>query len=81
MKPKLYSKVRVVHSAGGDRFYIEVKEGWFGRWVFDTSYQYRMDDREYHTEYHVPKLTEDEAREKAIERAKVLRNFTIIWEE
>lgn len=78
---KVYKKVRVVHNAANDCFVIEVKEKLFGNWWYELSYKYHVEGRIYHTEHHVPKLTEDEARAKAIERATALRNQTVIWEQ
>jgi hypothetical protein len=78
---KLYKKARVIHDAPNDQFIVEVTRKLFGEWEREVWFRYKVSGRDYFSENHIPSLTEDEAREKAIERAKALKTKTIIWEE
>jgi hypothetical protein len=80
MNKQLYKKSRVIHDAPNDQFIVEVTKKLFGGWEMFVWFRYKVEGRDYFSEHHIPKLTEDEAREKAIERAKALKHKTIIWE-
>ena len=73
----LFRKVRVVHKPEQCRYEVEYKVGLFSSWTYQCGYKYVVTGKPS-LNYH--EHTQENAKELAIQRAKVMSEQTVEWE-
>ena len=75
----LFRKTRVVHDPDGKSYDVYVKKGLLSFWEYQCHFKYYLGNKRPTSSYE-PQDSQEEAKEYAIKRAKLLANKTIEWE-